>query len=326
MKQENQERREAEAALQKSESRLKHQAAELASAMDKLQRNLEIIQAEKMSGLAKMVGGIAHEINNPMNFICANLSHVNEYSQNLIEMIALYQNHYPQPHPEIAASVEELELDFLLEDLPQILQSMENGTERIKKIVESLRAFSRLDEAEMKPADIHQGIESTLMILSPRLEARSDRPQIEVIKDYGQLPKVYCAPGQLNQVFMHLLVNAIDAVEEYLSHTKLPETLAPDIQPNQSGQIRISTQVEDEQWVKISIANSGASIPAKIKEKIFDPFFTTKPVGQGNGLGLAISYQIIVEKHQGQICCISEPGQGAEFMVKIPLKPPSKSN
>jgi two-component system NtrC family sensor kinase len=318
---ENQDRKEAESALRESEEQLKQQAQKLETTTKKLKQNLEIIQSEKMSGLAKMVGGIAHEINNPVNFIHANLSYIEEYSKNLIEVLCLYQTHYPKPDLEIVEVGEELELDFLMEDMPSILKSMHKGTDRIKKIVESLRTFSRLDEAEMKAVDIHQGLESTLIVLSNRLDPESDRPPIEVIKDYGQLPNVYCAPGQLNQVFMHLLSNAIDVLEEYLETTQLPKTLDQDIEKNKSGKLRIYTQVKDEKWVVIGITNNGPHIPPEIKDKIFDPFFTTKPVGRGTGLGLAVSYQIIVEKHQGKITCLSAPGQDTEFIIQIPIQP-----
>ena len=319
LKLENQERQEAEAALRKSESQLKQQAKELASAMEKLKSNLEIMHAEKMSGLAKMVGGIAHEMNNPLNFISNNFNYLDEYSQKIIDTIQIYQSYYPTPDAEIVEMLEDVELDFLIDDLPGVLESMDRGTNRIKNIVDSLKTFSRLQQAEMKTFDIHEGLDSTLMILSDRLEAKSDRPKIEVIKDYGQLPQVYCDGGQLNQVFMNLLFNAIEALDESLSTNKLPGTLDQDVQKNKFGTIRIYTQVKDEESVIIGIANNGPMIPPGIQDKIFDPFFTTKPVGKGPGLGLAISYQIIVEKHRGQITCVSEPGKGVEFIIKIPI-------
>ena len=267
----------------------------------------KVIQAEKMSSLGEMVGGIAHEINNPVNFISANIIHAEGYIKDLLELIHLYQQQYPEPVKDIQALTEDIELDYIEEDLKKILQSMNVGTKRIQDIVLSLRNFSRLDEAELKEVDLHQGIDNTLLVLNNRLQKIQGNP-IEVIKEYGQLPQVTCYPGQLNQVFMNLIENAIDALDK-----RTEEKL-----------IRIKTAIVDSDWVAIYISDNGMGIPDKIKGKIFDPFFTTKPVGQGTGLGLSSSYQIVTEVHGGTIQCNSILGEGTEFMIKIPTYAPSE--
>ena len=275
------------------------------------QTQLQLIQTEKMSSLGQLVAGIAHEINNPVNFIYGNLSHTNEYLQDLLNLIELYQQHYPQPAIEIQDEIETIELEFLVEDLPKILDSMKVGATRIKEIVKSLRNFSRLDEAEMKPVDIHEGIDNTLLILQNRLKAKPNHPTIEVIKEYGQLPEVECYASALNQVFLHILANAIDALEmpniDQLAQAQIPT-------------IWIRTEVVEDQQVFIHITDNGTGMKEEIKKHLFDPFFTTKPVGQGTGMGLSISYQIIVEKHNGKLECISNPGQGSEFIIQIPIQ------
>ncbi|XHX80596.1 MAG: sensor histidine kinase [Stenomitos frigidus ULC029] len=270
------------------------------------QKQAQIVQAEKMSSLGQLVAGVAHEINNPLNFISGNLSHVTTYIQDINNLLALYQKHYPQPVTEIQAEADAIDLDFLMEDLPSLLSSMSMGTERIQQIVLSLRSFSRMDEAEVKEVSLHDGINSTLMILQSRLKAKPDRPEIEVIKHYSALPMVECYAGQLNQVFMNLLANAIDALEEK-TQTPIPT-------------ITIWTEVVNVDRIRIRIADNGAGIPEHVQEKLFDPFFTTKPVGKGTGLGLSISYQIVTEKHGGSLSCVSSLGQGVEFVLEIPVR------
>jgi len=305
----------------------------------------QLIQTEKMSSLGQLVAGVAHEINNPVNFIYGNLSHADEYTKDLLCLVELYRQHYPNPHPEISQCSEAIDVEFLAEDLPKILGSMKVGTERIRQLVVSLRNFSRLDQAQKKPVDIHEGIDSTLLILQHRIKAQSDRDTVEVIKEYGDLPKVECYASSLNQVFMNLISNAVDALEmgqkegfmnvpykwtsaaaTYLSSQKQAvepvdinartECLIPDFP---SPCIRIRTELIDEKTVRICIADNGHGIPKELISHIFNPFFTTKPVGRGTGLGLSISYQIVVEKHQGVLKCVSQPGQGTQFSIEIPL-------
>ncbi|MBE8997361.1 GAF domain-containing protein [Nostoc sp. LEGE 12447] len=277
------------------------------------QTQAQLIQTEKMSSLGQLVAGVAHEINNPVNFIYGNLTHVNEYTLGLLELVELYQKSNANPTHEVQAYIEAIDLDFMAEDLPKILSSMKMGANRIREIVLSLRNFSRLDEADMKPVNIHEGIDSTLLILQNRLKQTSGNTGIEIIKEYGDIPLVDCYAGQLNQVFMNLISNAIDALDSYNSQRTLE-----DIEANPS-QIVIRTQLRNPDRITIQIADNGAGINPAVKQRLFDPFFTTKPAGKGTGLGLAISAQIVAEKHNGAIWCISEPGQGAEFWVEIPI-------
>ncbi|WP_413166789.1 AAA family ATPase [Capilliphycus salinus ALCB114379] len=282
----------------------------LAKTLEELQRTqTQLIQTEKMSSLGQLVAGVAHEINNPVNFIFGNITHAQEYAEDLLEVIKTYQQYYPAPAEAVQDLIEEVELDFLLEDFPKLLNSMEMGANRIREIVESLRNFSRLDEAEVKSVNIHEGIDSTLMILHNRLKAKPDEPAIEVIKNYGDLPTIECYPGQLNQVFMNILSNAIDALQQKRKETGCDQS-----------QITITTEVTTDQKIKIKIADNGLGMSEKVQKQIFDPFFTTKPVGKGTGLGLAISYQIVVDRHQGQLSCISTPNEGTELIVEIPLR------
>jgi signal transduction histidine kinase len=300
------------------------QAQQLEQALQELkQTQTQLIQTEKMSGLGQLVAGVAHEINNPVSFIYGNLPHAQIYVQELLNLLRLYQRHYPQPHPEIGAHVEALDLDFLTEDLLKLLTSIRTGSDRIRQIVLSLRNFSRLDQAEMKPVNLHEGIDNTLLILQHRLKLNADRPAIQIIKEYGNLPDVECYAGQLNQVWMNILSNAIEALEEAMGSGQWTTsneqdgsrllTAAP-LLPT----ITIRTQLVDSDRVQIRIADNGPGMPEAVKARIFDPFFTTKDVGKGTGLGLSISYQI-VEKHQGQIQCVSQLNQGTEFWIEIPL-------
>ncbi len=285
-------------ALQQAEllTQTRQQAAELSQTLQELkQSQTRLIQGEKMAGLGQLVAGVAHEINNPVNFIFGNLTHVNEYTQALLKLIFLYHKNYPGPVLEIQIEEDDIDLDFLKEDLPKTLASMNIGVDRIRGIVSSLRTFSRIDEAQMKPVDIHEGIDSTLLILQHRFKERSDRPSIKVIKEYNCLPLVECYPAQLNQVFMNILSNGIDALQEICLHNS----------PGKTPTIHIRTNVILHR-VAICISDNGSGIPEDVRSRIFDPFFTTKASGKGTGLGLSISYQIVVEKHKGQLQCISD--------------------
>ncbi|MEA5622137.1 PAS domain S-box protein [Nostoc sp. UHCC 0251] len=300
-------------------------AQQLEAALLELQQTqAQLIQTEKMSSLGQLVAGIAHEINNPVNFIYGNISHAREYIKDLLHLVELYQQSYCPPTPEIHQQIYTIDLDFLKQDLPKILDSMNMGAERIRQIVLSLRNFSRLDEDGTKPVDIHEGIDSALLLLQNRLKAKPGHPEIQVIRDYGNLPQVLCHAGHMNQVFMNLLTNAIDAIEEsfVISHLSLVNNTEQ--RTNDQGQmtfptIRIRTLIQEDRVI-ISITDNGPGMTEEVRKRIFDPFFTTKSVGKGTGMGLSISYQIIVKKHGGQIQCISAPGEGAEFAIVIPLK------
>ncbi|MGK7899949.1 MAG: GAF domain-containing protein, partial [Hormoscilla sp.] len=294
-------------ALQQAEllDQTRQQAQELVHALEDLQQTQsQMIQNEKMASLGQLVAGVAHEINNPVSFIYGNLVHVSEYTQDLLSFVQLYQKHYPDPTAEIQELAETIDLDFMIEDLPKTLASMQVGADRIRQIVLSLRNFSRLDEAEMKPVNIHEGMESTLLILQNRLKGNGNSPDIALLKEYGELPEVPCHAAQLNQVFMNIISNAIDALSE--SATNNP-------------QIIIRTEVAGDR-VLLRIADNGPGMPQEVRSRIFDPFFTTKPVGKGTGLGLSISYKIVVEKHKGKLKCTSKPGEGTEFAIEIPIK------
>ncbi|BAY08772.1 sensor histidine kinase [Calothrix sp. NIES-2098] len=269
---------------------------------------LQLIQEEKMASLGQLVAGIAHEINNPVNFIHGNIHHVTEYTYDLLDLLSLYQQHCCDPAPEICDRLESIDIEFLAEDFPKTINSMKIGVERIKQIVLSLKNFSRLDQAEMKAVDIHEGLESTLLIVQHRLKVNGDFPGIEIIRDYGELPPIECYAGQLNQVFMNILTNAIDALEELSAQ-----------QTERQHQIKIRTFMSNSQWANIAIADTGGGISEAVKQRIFDPFFTTKPVGKGTGLGMTISYQIITEKHGGKLECFSTLGKGSEFLIQIPV-------
>jgi two-component system NtrC family sensor kinase len=282
----------------------------LAQILNKLrQTQVQLIQSEKMSSLGHLVAGIAHEINNPVNFIYGNLSHVNTYVKDLLSLLTLYQKHYPNPNDEIQREAKIIDVGFLVEDLSNILSSMEIGTERIQEIVLSLRNFSRLGESEKKLVNLHEGIENTMLILRHRLQSRAEHPSIEVIKEYGDIPQVECYASQMNQVFMNILTNAIDAVEESVVKTQNPKP-----------KIRIRTEISRPNYVVVKIADNGAGIPEKIQAHVFDPFFTSKPVGKGIGLGLSISYQIVVDKHSGTLKYKTKPNNGTEFWIEIPVR------
>ncbi len=310
-------------ALEKSneelEERVEQRTIELKNALTELQHSqAQVIQNEKMSSLGQLVAGVAHEINNPVNFIHGNLVHLDEYIQNLLDLIHLYQERSGRDDPDIQKFIENIELDFLIEDLPKTLSSMKIGATRIREIVLTLRNFSRLDEAEMKSVNIHEGIESTLLILQHRLKAKPDRPEIATIKNYGNLPLVECYAGQLNQVFMNIITNAIDSLESRFANDALEGN------HNRSRgnyQITIDTSIiKNGEWVQIAIADNGIGIPQHIQKQIFNPFFTTKPVGKGTGMGMSIGYQIVAEKHGGKLECLSTPGEGTQFLIQIPIK------
>ncbi len=339
------------------------------------------IQNEKMIGLGQLVAGVAHEINNPVSFIYGNLQYANQYVQDLVNLIEIYQQEYPEPTPKIQEKVKDIDLNFVMHDLQNLMSAMYRGADRIREIVISLQNFSRFDEAKMKSANVHQGIENTLVMLEHRLNSTGHRPAITIIKDYGSLPSIDCFPGELNQVFLHILNNAIDALEmgnitwqigkdnikdslikdnlikdnieanlgkeesyenqslmpkayrngqtnyynseslheqnqNYSWNSRSPISYSKDLIP----QIRINTQVTNTNTVKIIISDNGTGIDDKVRSRLFDPFFTTKPVGKGTGLGLSISHQIIVQKHQGSLTCHSAPGQGADFIIEIPIR------
>jgi signal transduction histidine kinase len=299
---------------QELEQRVEQRTAELSEFVHQLQQTqLQLVQSEKMSTLGQLVAGVAHEINNPVGFISGNLRCIQDYTQDLLNHCYLYQKKYPAD-PEIEEHAEEIDLAYLLEDLPKIVASMQTGIDRIRNISTSLRTFSRSDTSHKVTFNLHEGLESTLLILRHRLKANEKQPEIRVIRDYGDLPLVTCYPGQLNQVFMNILSNAIDVLDE-LNQTRTFN----EIQENPN-QIMIRTEVSaDSQMVKVHIEDNGSGIPADVQEKIFEHLFTTKAVGRGTGLGLSISRQIIVEKHGGRISCNSQPGKGTQFTLEIPV-------
>lgn len=293
----------------------REEANQLAQALKELRTaQMQIIHAEKMASLGQLVAGVAHEINNPINFIYGNLDHAQKYTQDLLHYVELYRHHHPYVAQEVQQFWQEADLEFLFDDLPKLFQSMKVGAERIREIVTSLRNFSRLDEADFKKVNIHEGIDSTLMILQHRLKPSGDNYIINVTKKYDELPLIECYPGQLNQVFMNLLSNAIDALEER------NEKLSPEALVAKPAEIHITTKLLEQDWVAIHITDNGLGVDEKVISRLFDPFFTTKVVGKGTGLGLSISYQIVTDKHKGKIYCESEPGQGTKFVVELPIQ------
>lgn len=297
------------------EQQVEQRTAELKIALQQAQQSqVQLVQAEKMAVLGQLVAGVAHEINNPINFIHGNLTHVQAYTEDILSFVQLYMQHSANAAPELQTAAETLDLEFIQHDLPKTLASMKIGTQRICEIVQSLRTFSRIDEAECKAVNIHEGIESTLLILQHRLKSKPEYPAIQIIREYDQLPLVECYAGSLNQVFMNILVNAIDALEELNEKRPYQEN------QNHPSQITIRTSVIDHQWVEIAIADNGSGISQEIQPRIFDPFFTTKPAGKGTGMGMSISHQIIVEKHRGKLICSSTLGKGAEFIIQIPVR------
>ncbi|MBC1224949.1 hybrid sensor histidine kinase/response regulator [Nostoc sp. UCD121] len=295
--------------LKKLTESLEQQVSDRTKALQQAQ--VQLVQQEKLSTLGELIAGIGHEINNPINFISSNIPPLEEYIAGVTELLLLYEQEYPNPTAKITTAIEKLDLNFVLEDMVKIVNSLQLGSERIQNLSNSLRNFSRSDSDTKILADLHQGLDSTLMILQHRLKPNGERPGIEVIKSYGVLPEVNCYLGQMNQVFMNILANAIDALDEAIMQGKL-SNLIPEI--------KIVTEIDSEQLVIIRVADNGIGIPERLKQRLFEPLFTTKTVGKGTGLGLSIAYEIVVEKHKGVLDVNSQPGKGTEFIIKIPIK------
>ena len=313
LQQEIHSREQIEAALRVSEIQEREKKHQLSQTLKQLQKaQAQLVQQEKMSSLGQLVAGVAHEINNPVTFIYGNLQCAKNYTKGLLKALQIYQQATPQLPADLQTEIESLELDFIQEDFPKLLQSMNVGSERIREIVHSLCVFSRHREAEIKAVNIHEGIDSTLMILQSRLRAHADHAAVAVVKDYGNLPKVECYSGRLNQVFMNILTNSIDALELL---RQPEETRYSHREPT----IHIQTKPLSADRMGIYISDNGPGIPKEVQTRLFDPFFTTKDIGKGTGLGLAISYKIIVDNHGGDLRCISVPGQGAMFAIEIPV-------
>lgn len=298
--------------IQHLNTELQTQNIQLQKTLDELRTTqAKLIQEEKMAGLGQIVAGIAHEFNNPMSFISGNLAPACQYVQELLNLVKLYQTEYPEPPPSIHQAIRDIDLEFLLADLKKLMNSMQRGVDRIRTLVLALRIFSHLDESSIKSINIHEGIDSTLVLVQNRLEADRNRPEITLIKNYGDLPLITCYARQLNQVFFNLLNNAIDALDLAHQHGLFK---------SQTPTIWISTEFTDEQTIRISIKDNGIGIGDEVRSHLFEPFFTTKPVGKGAGLGLSTSYHIVVHQHKGQLMCYSELGQGAEFIAEIPIR------
>lgn len=301
--------------LQQSEMRERERGRELKQSLKDLQEaQLKLVQGEKMATLGQLVAGVAHEINNPVGFIAANISHAQGYVEDLNSLLELYQDIYPEPAPEIVDEIDSIDLDFILEDLPKIIGSMKVGTDRIRQISKSLTTFCRSDTSAKVSVNLNEGIDSTLMILKHRLKANDRRPEIEIVREYGHLPTVSCYAGQLNQVFMNILANAIDAFDELNEHRTYAEIKE---NPNR---ITITTELNDlGNRAIVRIEDNGKGMTPEVQQQVFEHLFTTKPVGKGTGLGLSISRQIVIEKHGGQLNCYSAPGEGTQFAIEIPL-------
>jgi two-component system, NtrC family, sensor kinase len=322
--------------LQKSEAKEREKSAKLERTIFHLKRTQsQLIQSEKMASLGQLVAGIAHEINNPINFISGNISFIKNYFNDLLRLVDIYKANSPKMLPEIEDIYDEIDFNFLVEDWENLIESMNVGADRIYRIVQSLQTFSKLNTSKLKSIDIHKNIDRTLLLLQPRLKQAGNAREIQVIKKYGHLPKITCYDSQLTQVFMNLIGNAIDALEERCRNN-LQTSIHSEININSclkkiEPQIQICTQFVSEESLEldqdlnskkgkivIQISDNGCGISSDIKSRIFDPFFTTKPVGKGMGLGLSISYQIVVEQHEGQLHCHSVPGEGTEWVVEIP--------
>lgn len=329
LKQEIAEREQTEAKLRESKARLKKQAEQLeaetrhaTSLLQELQHTqAQLVHTEKMSSLGRLVAGVAHEINNPVGFIYGNIDYAACYIEDLMRLVKLYSLHYIEPPPQITAELQAIDLNFLMADMPKLLSSMKVGANRLRQIVLSLQNFLRAEQTEKKPLDIHEGIDSTLLLLQHRLKATEARPAITVVKEYGQLPLVECYAGQLNQVFMNLLNNAIDVLEVSTGFEDSPRsiTISTSVQLIKREQGGASSDQKTPHAV-IRVADNGMGIPEEVQSKLFEPFFTTKEVGKATGLGLSISYQIVVEQHDGQLTCTSEAGKGTEFSIAIPIR------
>lgn len=308
--------------LRSLQTKLQEKNLLLQEALDNLKAaQVQQIQNEKMVGLGQLVAGISHEVNNPISFIYGNLQYASQYVQDLVTIIEAYQQEYPHTSPRIEKIIKDIDLNFVINDLQNLMGAMHRGSDRIREIVLALQNFSRHDEAEMKPVNIHEGIDSTLVMLQHRLRETASRPAIVVVKEYSKLPLINCYPSELNQVFMHLLNNAIDALEQGSIENKLSHQKKSDEIPISYPQICIRTELIKTHTVKIVIADNGHGIDEVSQSRLFEPFFTTKSVGKGSGLGLSISYQIIVQKHQGHLTFSSSPGQGTEFAICIPYSP-----
>ncbi|MEM1173154.1 MAG: hybrid sensor histidine kinase/response regulator [Cyanobacteria bacterium P01_H01_bin.35] len=299
-----------------SEALLTQKSENLEQALEELkQAQVQMIQNAKMAGLGQLAAGVAHEVNNSINFINNNLDYANTYLEELLDLVKLYQEEYPSPNQKIQNNIEEIDLDFLSDDLPEVIFSMKKGAERIQKIVDSLGNFSRINQAEYKLVDIHQGIESTLALLKSRIEETDNLLPVHIIKEYGQIPKTKCYPNQLNQVFLNILNNAI-----YFLEANRQKQVEQQINSQQDlPKILVTTELITDEKILIKISDNGVGIDESIKERIFEPFFTTKEVGQGTGLGLSVSYQIIVEQHHGKLTCDSQIDQGSTFIIEIPI-------